>query len=61
MRLLAYVITSHNFQGREPLTMPLKPKKREQTKTEKQREKILYIGFGIYMYLLIFHFSGTMY
>ena len=61
MKLLAYVIASHNFQRREPLTIDFQPKKRGKTKTAKQHEKILYISFVMYMYLLIFHFSGTMY
>ena len=61
MKPLTYAITSHNFHGREPLTIPFQTKKREKTKTEKKHEKVFYLGFTIYMYLLIFHFWGPMY
>ena len=46
---------------REPLAIPFQPKKRKKAEIKKTHDKVFYVGFGVYMYFLIFYFSGPMY
>ncbi len=59
MNTKAYNITSNKFQARRSINKPLF--KNMNTKTAKLHKNIFFLGFGIYLYVLFFHFSGNMY
>ena len=61
MNTTNYNITPIDFQGKTFISNSIFKKKGLGSKREKQHKNIFFIGFAVYMYILIFHFTGTMY